>query len=91
MEFGDWSGDHVSVRSPQQCGVGPVSSAPVLFAAAAAPCVRRLCVPGTPPAWSSLFPLLTSKSGTSGTLPNVSALSRTSCVDSLEVKIIYWC
>lgn len=61
----------------------------MLFPAAAVPCVRHLCVSGTLPASSSLFPLLTSKSGTSGTLPNVSALSRTSCVDSLEVKIIY--
>lgn len=37
MEFGDWSGDHVPVRSSQQCGVSPVSSAAVPVV----PCCRR--------------------------------------------------
>lgn len=51
--------------------------------------LTALCVSGTLPVLSSPFPLLILKSGTYGTLPNVSERWRMSTVDHFQVKIIY--
>lgn len=80
LELGDRSGDHVSSRSSQQRCLSQVLEVKqqweqCLLLHTPCFCYLTLCVSDILPVSSSLFLLLTSKSGTYGTVPNVSERS----------------